>query len=515
MTGKELEKIYNEAYKAVYWTAMQFLKNEADAEDVVQDAFISFMESYDGLSDKSKAVALLKKIAANKCLDRIKLSRTDVADDEFFEDVEAVPEDFLPDSIVESEDARRIVMDIINNSLSEDIRRTLILFYFDEMSTKEIAEALGVPEGTVRRRLNFARNKIKKEVERYEEENKTKLFGMAALPFLSKLFAKEAAQVPFKAMPASLINLSASAGASGKGAVIKASAEAVKKGTDIMKLKLFIGIFAPLLAVGVTVGIIVAVMNKKPDTKPEETEEFVAEITEESQDEQAPAKTAESSDDETDVSESDEDIPGEYSFAVLVTDCQVIEGEGSLITGEFYIHSGILRVGDKVKVVDSTYVYGDLIWRDESEKFKTVEATVLSIKDDSGYVNEASSGWDIEVMLDIEIHEDILYSTFIVEDLQIYNTRTIVAEFYAYTKDQGGKKDAGFEYYNPYFRFGNDTVLGYFTFQEDMTLFFPGDFVEEIYIHPEREVDVKVGDEFEFIENGRVIGTGKVIGFAD
>ena len=33
MTDKELEKIYNEAYKAVYWTAMALLKNEADAED--------------------------------------------------------------------------------------------------------------------------------------------------------------------------------------------------------------------------------------------------------------------------------------------------------------------------------------------------------------------------------------------------------------------------------------------------------------------------------------------------
>ena len=46
MTNKEFEKIYNDAYKAVYWTAWQLLKNEADAEDVVQDTFVSFIESY-------------------------------------------------------------------------------------------------------------------------------------------------------------------------------------------------------------------------------------------------------------------------------------------------------------------------------------------------------------------------------------------------------------------------------------------------------------------------------------
>ena len=278
MTEKELEKIYNEAYKAVYWTAMQILKNEADAEDVVQDTFISFMESYGNLEDTGKAVALLKKIAANKCLDRIKLSRTDVADDEFLDSVEAVPEDFLPDSIIESEDARRIVMDIINNSLSEDIRRTLILFYFDEMSTKEIAEALGVPEGTVRRRLNFARNKIKKEVEKYENENKTKLFGMAALPFLSKLFMKEAEQVPFKAMPASLTTLSASAQAPTQGAGIKVAASAAKKGTGMINKGLIIGITSAV-AVVTAVAVTVAVLSQKPDTEPEKTRRTTAEET--------------------------------------------------------------------------------------------------------------------------------------------------------------------------------------------------------------------------------------------
>ena len=277
MTDKELEKIYSEAYKSVYWTAMALLKNEADAEDVVQDTFISFIESYSDLTDTTKAVALLKKIAANKCLDRIKLSKTDTVEDEFFEDVEAVPEDFLPDSIVESADARKIVMDIIEKSLSDDIRRTLILFYFDEMSTKEIAGTLGVPEGTVRRRLNFARNKIKKEVGKYEEDNKTKLFGMA-LPFLSKLFMKEAEQVVFKPMPAKLISLSASSQASKAGAATKIAASAAKKGTGIlMKTKILIGSIAAVVAVGTTVGVVLGVMNSKP--KPEEVPEEEPAVT--------------------------------------------------------------------------------------------------------------------------------------------------------------------------------------------------------------------------------------------
>ena len=56
MTDKELERIYNEGYRAVYWTAMQLLKNESDAEDVVQDTFVALIESYDTIKDKDKVI---------------------------------------------------------------------------------------------------------------------------------------------------------------------------------------------------------------------------------------------------------------------------------------------------------------------------------------------------------------------------------------------------------------------------------------------------------------------------
>ena len=301
MTDKELERIYNEGYRAVYWTAMQLLKSEADAEDVVQDTFVALIESYDTINDKDKVIPWLKKIAANKCLNRLTRTKTDAVEDEFFEDVEAMPEDFLPDTIIESEEARRIVMDIIDNSLSDDIRRTLILFYFDEMSTKEIAKSLGVPEGTVRRRLNFARNKIKKEVEKYEKDNKTKLFGMA-LPFLSKLFIKEAEQVPFKAMPAKLISLSASAQATHAGAASKIALTGAKKGTGIMLNKVIIATVASVVVVGGVIAGIVVLNNRENVPTTEETT-VITEVTEDSA--VVSNATTDTTTSETDISVSD------------------------------------------------------------------------------------------------------------------------------------------------------------------------------------------------------------------
>ena len=281
MTEKEIEKIYNEGYRAVYWTAMSLLRNEADAEDVVQDTFVSFIESYGNIEDTSKVIALLKKIAANKSLNRLKSVRTENVDEEVMETIETVPEDFLPDSLVESAEMRRIIMDIIDRTLSEDVRRTIILFYFNEMSTQEIAEALGILQGTVLWRLSYARKKIKKEVEKYEEESNSKLFAMP-VPFLTLLFNKEAEQVVIKPVPASLLRLSASSSmqAASVEAGKKIASEAVRKGTGIMVKKVIIGL-AAVLAVGATVTVVLITTNKKSEKKEESSKNAIAEITSE------------------------------------------------------------------------------------------------------------------------------------------------------------------------------------------------------------------------------------------
>ena len=160
MTEQEFERLYKDSYKAVYWTALSLLKNKEEAEDVVQDTFITAYNSYDTLKDKDKAHAWVKKIAANKCLNILTRRKTFNAEDEFFEETEAVGEDFLPESLIESEEKRRILMDIIRKCLSEDTFIIVVLFYFNELSAAEIAERLDMTPNSVFTRLNYARNKI-------------------------------------------------------------------------------------------------------------------------------------------------------------------------------------------------------------------------------------------------------------------------------------------------------------------------------------------------------------------
>lgn len=246
MNRQEQEKLYRETYKMVYWTCLSLLKNKEDAEDMVQETFIAAFEAYDTLNDKERAAAWIKRIAANKCINKLTRTRTVAVEDEILDNVEAVPDDFLPASITEDKEKRSIMMNIISESLSDELQRTLILYYFDELSAREISELIDVPEGTVRSRLDYAKKKIKKGVEDYEKKNNDKLYAMG-IPFLTQLFVKEAENLPFVPMTASLPGLSAS----GSAKIAKTAATtAVKKGSAIAVKKIVACAVAATLVTG-------------------------------------------------------------------------------------------------------------------------------------------------------------------------------------------------------------------------------------------------------------------------
>lgn len=463
MTENELERIYNEAYRSVYWTAFSLLKNEADAEDIVQDTFVSFIDSYSNLTDTTKVVPLLKKIAANKSLNKLTRTKTVNADDEFLDNIEATPEDFLPDSIIESEEMRKVIMDIIMNSLSDDIRRTLILFYFDEMSTKEIAEALDVPQGTVLRRLNFARNKIKKEIEKYEKENETRIFGMGA-PLLSRLFEMEAGQIPFKPMPASLKALSASKEPSGTESLSnKAEPEAAvktSKGTSVMSKKAIEGCIAGVVAVAAIVtGIVIVSINKNRTSEPDheietsEAESSVSETTVVAAVETAPVMLTETStemseetSEETEVQNgSGSDISliyglGRYSLFIVNQTASgntgeevsgawaeyaaVDTGEGYELTGTVIVPNIIPDEGnaylqDGVETFTNdlgmTYYVTDFYWTDASE---TNPHPYYTLVDEEG--NEYSMGYDLAPVMYWDVWGYRMRPDIVFEDVTIF-----------------------------------------------------------------------------------------------
>ena len=189
------EELYKNTYPRAYSVAIQTLRNRDDALDVLQDAYVSVFKNINFVQDDTKINAWVNKIVANRCIDYIRKYKGDKATVSFedmlstdsnmeFEDIIEKKDnwEFTPEESVDYSETKRIMQDILNQ-LSEEQRLCVLMYYYDELSIKEIAETLGCSTGTVKSRLNYARKHIKKEVENQEKKG-TKLYSIAPIPFI-------------------------------------------------------------------------------------------------------------------------------------------------------------------------------------------------------------------------------------------------------------------------------------------------------------------------------------------
>ncbi len=187
-------ELYRLSYRQIHFTCLGLVKNQNDAEDITQETFLMIIKKLPELKEKNKFQSWVKTIAVNNCKKFLNKS-TDISYEEKFEetDNESADEEItLPDEYIENKEKRKIIMNIIMNSLSDVQRQTIILFYYDQMTITEISKAMNCPSGTVTTRLKSAKKIIEKEVLKYEEISKERLHIILPVPFLTKLLNAEA-----------------------------------------------------------------------------------------------------------------------------------------------------------------------------------------------------------------------------------------------------------------------------------------------------------------------------------
>ena len=192
VAGEEnaLEKIYNLTYVQGFAIALQMVKNEQDAMDIMQDAYISAFRNLKQIEDPKRLKSWFNCIVANKCKDWLKKKKpqlfSDIPtgdDDREFEDTIADENlTFSPEGSVDYAETKRLMKEILDG-LPEDQKLCVLMYYYEELSVADIADALGCSTGTVKSRLNYARKKIRNDVEELERKG-TKLYSVAPLPFI-------------------------------------------------------------------------------------------------------------------------------------------------------------------------------------------------------------------------------------------------------------------------------------------------------------------------------------------
>ena len=150
-----------------YRLALRVLRDEDQAQDVVQDAFLKVYGSLDRFEGRSSFYTWLYRIVMNACLDRKRRDRSDrevewdeeTASGSLADPSGADPVQSGPEVEVERSELRGFVTRAIE-ALPDDARRAIQLREIDGLSYKEIAEALGIPKGTVMSRLYYARRRL-------------------------------------------------------------------------------------------------------------------------------------------------------------------------------------------------------------------------------------------------------------------------------------------------------------------------------------------------------------------
>ena len=161
----EFTALVHRQARFVFRVAYAVLLNPYDAEDAVQETFMKLYR-HRGWQQAENERAYLARVAWRTAVD-LRGSRT--ARPPSAEAVDRATEvpshDIGPEQSVLSAD-QQAHLHVLIDSLPEELRLPLVLSSFEEMSSRAIGEALGIPEGTVRTRLQRARQTLREKLTR-------------------------------------------------------------------------------------------------------------------------------------------------------------------------------------------------------------------------------------------------------------------------------------------------------------------------------------------------------------
>ena len=189
---KAFDKLYKLTSNDVWFTCVSLLKDEENAKDIMQETYITAFLKLDTLKDEEKFCGWLTAIATNKSKNKLKGKVEYQIDDEVLITEAETDELMLPEEYITKTEKRKVLLQIMEDTLSFNQYQTVLMFYFDEMSISEIAQGLEISEGTVKSRLNSSRAKMKTAIEDYEKKSGDKLHGVVVVPFFTTIFKEEA-----------------------------------------------------------------------------------------------------------------------------------------------------------------------------------------------------------------------------------------------------------------------------------------------------------------------------------
>ncbi len=272
------EEIYESTKRFVFVTSFEILKNEQDAEDVMQEVYLNLFKKIDTIKNEKALMRWLAVAAVNRSKDKIKYSKNEASYEDFAANEADITGDddleHLPDALILEKDKRDIFYKIMRKELSDVQFQSVLLYYYDQLDVSEIAQIMDCSKDTVKTRLKLARVRIKKGILEFEKTNKIKLLGgLAGAGNLGNFFSEfyRNTNIPaVKPFPVKIgLGTKVAAKTASKAAVKSAAGASTKAaaGTSLPKVLGIIG--AAVLGIGVVVGTTLVIKNMAGDQNKE------------------------------------------------------------------------------------------------------------------------------------------------------------------------------------------------------------------------------------------------------
>ena len=295
------------AYPFMFNTARCIAKNDSDAQDITQEASIKILKSIGSLNSPNTFKSWANTIVRNTAIDL--LGKASNIHDIHFTDLDN-PDDGLsydpaderitsrPDIQMSDNARKEIVLEVLD-SLKEEQRVIAMMYFYQGMSYKEIAEELHIKESTVTGRLNTAKKNIRASVETIQKRDDIKLYNLSPVAWFIWLLRgwrdsaeERGSQVLHKASQrysASSQAVQSTAGKAVTSSVSHQTAQTVSTAASAaavtaasaagMSAAAKAGIAAAVVAIGGAAIFGVSKIMKKPDQTPEPVAETAPEET--------------------------------------------------------------------------------------------------------------------------------------------------------------------------------------------------------------------------------------------
>ena len=144
-------KLIEEVKLKLYKTGISILKNDEDTCDAIQETLINAYKSLNTIKNNEYFSTWIMKILINKCYDIIRKNKKIINIDEKIK---------LEQDMYYEMYSQESELEVVLNKIDKDLKMVTVLYYYDDLSVREISEVLNIPEGTVKSRLSRARSKI-------------------------------------------------------------------------------------------------------------------------------------------------------------------------------------------------------------------------------------------------------------------------------------------------------------------------------------------------------------------